>query len=236
MVSSLFYLLIELLITKNLGLTEKKVGKEGHIEKIQRIFNFNSKTAIVLALLQLVYCILLINGFYKIELCLPYINLLSWMKLIQELAQFEIIRKFLIIFRACLKSLIGFIIFFVLILLTFATTDAIIKKSLFRYDLVKNITGDYSEEFYREHDAYIKKEKKLEDLLESIRTILVAMIQGDYWVKIGEEDRKVDFYNLFLMVIFTFMPNVIFLNLTVAILGDSYEESITAINEKCLRD
>ena len=38
------------------------------------------------------------------------------------------------------------------------------------------------------------------------------------------------------MMIFTFMPNVIFLNLTVAILGDSYEETITSIRERCLRD
>ena len=37
-------------------------------------------------------------------------------------------------------------------------------------------------------------------------------------------------------MIFTFLPNVIFLNLTVAILGDSYEETITSIVEKCLRD
>jgi len=32
------------------------------------------------------------------------------------------------------------------------------------------------------------------------------------------------------------MPNVIFLNLTVAILGDSYEESITSIGERCSKE
>ena len=48
--------------------------------------------------------------------------------------------------------------------------------------------------------------------------------------------HNIGFYNLFLLMIFTFMPNVIFLNLIVAILGDSYEETITSITEKCLRD
>ena len=38
------------------------------------------------------------------------------------------------------------------------------------------------------------------------------------------------------MIIFTALPNIIFLNLIVAILGDSYEETITSIRERCLRD
>ena len=80
--SSFIYLLIELVITIRLGLTEKKVGREGLVEKVNKIFSFNSYTALVLALLQFFYCILLINGFYELELCLPYINLLSWVKLI----------------------------------------------------------------------------------------------------------------------------------------------------------
>ena len=32
------------------------------------------------------------------------------------------------------------------------------------------------------------------------------------------------------------MPNVIFLNLTVAILSDSYAETINSIKERCIRD
>ena len=39
----------------------------------------------------------------------------------------------------------GFMIFFVLILASFTTTDAIIQKSLFRYNLINDQTGDYSE-------------------------------------------------------------------------------------------
>ena len=60
-----------------LGLTEKKVGQERFVEKVQRIFAFNSYIAITLALALLIYCILLVNGFFWIELALPYINLMS---------------------------------------------------------------------------------------------------------------------------------------------------------------
>ncbi len=37
-------------------------------------------------------------------------------------------------------------------------------------------------------------------------------------------------------MIFVLMPHVILLNLTVAILGDSYEENITLITEKELKE
>ena len=74
----------------------------GFLEEIQNLFRFNNLIALGLALVQLAYSVLLINGFFWVELFLPYINLLSWIKLIQELAQFEIIRKFLIVFMACI--------------------------------------------------------------------------------------------------------------------------------------
>ena len=57
------------------------------------------------------------------------------------------------------------------------------------------------------------------------------MMQGDY-----ANDGPFEFYNVVLMMFFTLLPNVIILNLTVAILGDCYEETITSINERCLRD
>ena len=73
------------------------------------------------------------------------------------------------------------------------------------------------------------------------------MLQGDYSAEEYPIDGSNDpgsintsaiihFYKLLLMVIFTLLPNVIFLNLTVAILGDSYEETITTISERCLRE
>jgi hypothetical protein len=61
------------------------------------------------------------------------------------------------------------------------------------------------------------------------------MLSGEYNNADGD-DGKVNFYGLILMMMFTFLPNVVFLNLTVAILGDSYEETITSISERCLRD
>ena len=57
------------------------------------------------------------------------------------------------------------------------------------------------------------------------------MLQGDY-----ENKGQLIFYNITLKLVFTFLPNVILLNLTVAILGDSYEETITSISEKLLKD
>lgn len=62
-------------------------------------------------------------------------------------------------------------------------------------------------------------------------------MQGEYWAKDLEEvDSGVNLYSLLLMIIFTALPNIVFLNLIVAILGDSYEETVTSIDEKCLRD
>ena len=72
------------------------------------------------------------------------------------------------------------------------------------------------------------------------------MLQGEYSAQeFSKDDSNSDssentsalilFYKMFLMVIFTLLPNVIFLNLTVAILSDSYEETITTISERCLR-
>jgi hypothetical protein len=57
------------------------------------------------------------------------------------------------------------------------------------------------------------------------------MLTGDY-----EIDVKLNIYNIFITLVFTLIPNVVLLNLIVAILGDSYEETITSIEEKCLRE
>ena len=74
-------------------------------------------------------------------------------------------------------------------------------------------------------------------MFESMRTIWIAMMQGDYWAKDNKgEELEVNLYSLFLMIIFTSLPNIILLNLIVAILRNSYEETITSISEKCLRD
>jgi hypothetical protein len=100
MASSLIYWLQELVIMFRLVIFLDKYEKIGLLKTIQKIYAFNNRIALGLALVQLVYSVLLINSFFWVELFLPYINLLSWIKLIQELAQFEIIRKFLIVFMA----------------------------------------------------------------------------------------------------------------------------------------
>ena len=57
------------------------------------------------------------------------------------------------------------------------------------------------------------------------------MLQGDY-----EINGIMNIYNIFITLAFTLIPNVVLLNLIVAILGESYEETITSIDEKCLRE
>ncbi len=57
------------------------------------------------------------------------------------------------------------------------------------------------------------------------------MLQGDY-----EINGIMNIYNIFITLAFTLIPNVVLLNLIVAILGESYEETITSIEEKCLRE
>ncbi len=57
------------------------------------------------------------------------------------------------------------------------------------------------------------------------------MLTGDY-----EIDGKLNIYNILITLVFTLIPNVVLLNLIVAILGDSYEETITSIEEKCLKE
>ena len=69
------------------------------------------------------------------------------------------------------------------------------------------------------------------DLANSYMTMWKAMIQGDY-----EIEGHNEFYFIFIKMIFVLMPHVILLNLTVAILGDSYEENITLITEKELKE
>lgn len=49
-----------------------------------------------------------------------------------------------------------------------------------------------------------------------------AMVQGDY-----EIENQMGWYFIVIKMIFSLVPNVILLNLTVAILSDSYEENIT---------
>ena len=81
-----------------LGLTEKKGAKEGLAKRLGKVLSFNSYIAIILAVLQLFYSILLINQIYDVELFLATLNLLSWIKLILELQKFEVVRKFTIVF------------------------------------------------------------------------------------------------------------------------------------------
>ena len=57
------------------------------------------------------------------------------------------------------------------------------------------------------------------------------MLQGDY-----EINGILDVYNIVITLVFTLIPNIVLLNLIVAILGDSYEETITTIDEKCSRE
>ena len=59
---------------------------------------------------------------------------------------------------------------------SFATTDAIIRKSLFRYNILKDKAGPYSEDFYRENGAYVQDENISRGILESIKNIWIAML------------------------------------------------------------
>ena len=59
-------------------------------------------------------------------------------------------------------------IFFVLILASFATTESILRKSLFRFKKTSNITGDYSKDTYVKSGAYVEDEDLLKGLVASI--------------------------------------------------------------------
>ena len=72
------------------------------------------------------------------------------------------------------------------------------------------------------HDAYVEDEKIFEGLYESFIVLLKAMLTGDYQI-----DGNLSIYNIVITLVFTLIPNVVLLNLIVAILGDSYEETIT---------
>ena len=81
------------------------------------------------------------------------------------------------------------------------------------------------------YDAYVEDEKIFEGLYESFIVLLKAMLTGDYQI-----DGNLSIYNIVITLVFTLIPNVVLLNLIVAILGDSYEETITSIEEKCLKE
>ena len=49
-------------------------------------------------------------------------------------------------------------IFYLLILISFTTTDAIVKKTLLRYKFIHDKAGAYSEDFYIDNGAYVKDE------------------------------------------------------------------------------
>ena len=59
-------------------------------------------------------------------------------------------------------------IFFLLILASFATTESIIRKSLFRFKKTSNATGDYSKETYAKSGAFVEDEKIFGGLISSI--------------------------------------------------------------------
>jgi hypothetical protein len=59
-------------------------------------------------------------------------------------------------------------IFFVLILASFATTESIIRKSLYRFKKTSNTTGDYSKETYEKSGAFVENEKIFGGLISCI--------------------------------------------------------------------
>jgi len=61
-------------------------------------------------------------------------------------------------------------------LLSFTSTNAIIKNSFFRYNKIGNETGLYSEDFYQNHDALAAKERIFDDTLTNFNFIWKAMI------------------------------------------------------------
>ena len=71
-------------------------------------------------------------------------------------------------------------IFFLLILTSFASTESITRKSLFRYNKTRNANGPYSRETYVDSGAFVEDEKILEGLIASIQNIWKAMLTGDY--------------------------------------------------------
>jgi hypothetical protein len=60
---------------------------------------------------------------------------------------------------------------------------------------------------------------------------MYAMLVGDYDI-----DEKLDFFHIFITLVYTLFPNVVLLNLIIAIIGETYEETITSIDEKCLKE
>ena len=54
------------------------------------------------------------------------------------------------------------------------------------------------------------------------------MIQGNY-----KFHGSLGVYTLVMIIIFSILPNIILLNLTVVILDHSYEKIINLVNEKC---
>jgi hypothetical protein len=56
-------------------------------------------------------------------------------------------------------------------------------------------------------------------------------MSGEYEIE-GHDDVFIRFYGWFTAL----LANVILLNLIVAIMGDTYEESITSMNEKILKE
>ena len=63
------------------------------------------------------------------------------------------------------------------------------------------------------------------------------MIRGDWSInRLDNDTINKNFYDEMIGIFTTLMTNVILLNLIVAILGDSYEEIVTTIAEKSLRE
>jgi hypothetical protein len=71
-----------------------------------------------------------------VDYILPILNLASWIVLVQELGTFKIVLKFHIIFLLSVKGLSGFILYFGLMLVSFSTTQGILKKTLLRVEKI----------------------------------------------------------------------------------------------------
>ena len=93
------------------------------MEKFQSFTAFTDWLAIAVFILQIVYTTSnLISVNYLIDRILPVLNLFSWILLVQELGSFEIVMKFHIIFILSVKGLSGFLVYFLLMFVAFATT------------------------------------------------------------------------------------------------------------------
>jgi hypothetical protein len=75
--------------------------------------------------------------------------------MVMEMRQFDLTRRFVCIFKTSINSIRGFIIFLLLMVMTFATTTNILYKNDFRHTQLLNVTKPwkFDEEFYESNNA-----------------------------------------------------------------------------------